>query len=115
MKSLSIAIFCLTLFKLQALEYEVQIDNDYVTVGKATIQPHEEIGLHRDALPQIVVALKGGTITRLEADGRKTKVQFPTGKAVFRPTDPVGELHKSVNDSSEPVELIIIQIKSKEE
>ena len=100
---------------MQALEYEVQLDNDHVTVGKATILPHEEIGLHRDAYPQVVVALKGGTITRLEADGTKIDVQFPTGKAVYRQPDPIDELHRSVNDSSETVELIIVQLKPKKE
>lgn len=33
--------------------------------------------------PQVVIALKGGTIKSLEADGQATDVAFPTGKAVF--------------------------------
>jgi hypothetical protein len=72
---------------------------------------YEEIGLHRDAYPQIVVALQGGIITRLEADGSKVDVNFPTGQAVSREVDPPDQLHKSVNNSSDPVELIIIQLK----
>lgn len=96
---------------MNALEYEVQLDNDQVTVARIKVLPHEEIGLHRDALPQVVVAIKGGTITRLEADGKVNDVQFPTGVAVFRTPDPEGQLHRSVNKSSDPVELIIIQLK----
>jgi hypothetical protein len=34
---------------VQALEYEPQFENDQISVAKAKIQPHEEIGLHRDA------------------------------------------------------------------
>lgn len=103
---------CLALTQAQALEYEVQFENDQVCVSRVVLEPEEEIGLHRDALPQIVVGLRGGTITRLEADGREVDVQFPTGKAVYRAVDPENELHKSVNRSNAPVEIIIIQIKN---
>lgn len=98
---------------MQALEYEQQFENDQICIGKATIAPHEEIGLHRDVHPQVVIALKGGTITRLEADGTTTDVKFPSGEAVFREADPENELHRSVNNSSEPVELIIVQLKNR--
>lgn len=69
-------------FQIQALEYEQQFENDQICIGKATIAPHAEIGLHRDMHPQVVIALKGGTSTRLEADGRTTDVKFPIGLVV---------------------------------
>lgn len=103
---------CLALTQAQALEYEVQLENDQVCVSRVVIEPKEEIGLHRDAVPQIVVGLRGGTITRLEADGREVDVEFPTGKAVYRPVDPEDELHRSVNRSNPPIEVIIIQMKN---
>lgn len=96
--------------QLQALEYEVQFKNDLVQVAKVKVMPYEEIGLHRDTYPQVVVALKGGTITRLESNGSTTEVEFPTGVAVFREVDPPEEFHRSVNKSSEPVELLVIQL-----
>ncbi|MBS0653077.1 MAG: hypothetical protein JSR39_06050 [Verrucomicrobia bacterium] len=111
MKGVLCGAMCLLSFGLQSLEYAVQFENDRVCAAKATIMPNEEIGLHRDACPQIVIALKGGVITRLEADGTTTDVHFPTGVAVFRDVDPPDELHKSINRGSEPVELIIIQLK----
>lgn len=98
--------------EMQALEYEQQFENDQICIAKAKMAPHEEIGLHRDMYPQVIVALKGGTITRFEADGRAVDVKFPTGTAVFREADPEHELHRSVNHSSESVELIIIQLKN---
>jgi hypothetical protein len=103
---------CLTLTQAQALEYEVQFENDQVCVSRVVIEPKEEIGLHRDAVPQIVVGLRGGTITRLEADGREVDVEFPTSKAVYRPVDPENELHRSVNRSNAPIEIIIVQMKN---
>lgn len=104
-------LICLLVFEIQALEHEIQFENEKVSVSRAKIMPHEELGLHRDSYPQIVVALQGGVITRFEADGTTQDVHFPTGKAVFREIDPPDQLHKSVNKGSSPVELIIIQLK----
>lgn len=112
MKNIFFGLLCLTSFTVQALEFEQQFENEQISVSKVKIESHEEIGLHRDAYPQVVIALKGGTITRLEADGRKVDVQFPTGVAVTREADPKDALHKSVNNSSEAVDLIIIQLKT---
>lgn len=111
MGKLLTAFMCCLSLEILALEYEQLFENDQICVAKAKISPHEEIGLHRDVYPQVVIALKGGVITRLEADGQMTEVKFPTGVAVFRAADPENELHRSVNNSSEPVELIIIHLK----
>lgn len=111
MKIFFLCLTCLALTQVQALEYEIQFDNDEVCVSKVVIEPKEEIGLHRDAVPQIVIGLKGGTITRLESDGQEIDIEFPTGKAVYRPVDPENELHRSVNKSDAPIEIIIVQMK----
>lgn len=97
--------------QMNAIEYELQFENAHINVAKVKILPHEEIGLHRDALPQVVIAIKGGTITRLEADGSINEVNFPTGTAVYREVDPPELLHRSVNSGDEIIELIIIQLK----
>lgn len=112
MKKIFAALMCLLSFQMHALEYEKQFENDQICIAKAKILPYEEIGLHRDVYPQIVIALKGGTITRFEADGRVTEVQFPTGQVVFREADPENELHKSANKSSESIELMIVELKN---
>ncbi len=112
MKTIILALTYLISFNAWALDYESLFENNEISICKVSIKPHEEIDLHRDAYPQIVVALKGGTITRLEADGTTTDVVFPTGVAVSRGVDPENELHRSINNSSEPVELIITQLKN---
>lgn len=101
----------LACFDIEALEYEIQLENEHATVSYVKIMPHEEIGLHRDTYPQVVIALQGGIVTRLEADGSTVDVHFPTNRAVFREMDPPEKLHKSVNNSSNPIELMIIQLK----
>lgn len=105
------SLACLLSLGLCAMEYKVQFENELVHVAQAKIMPCEEIGLHRDAYPQVVIALQGGTITRLEANGTKTDVNFPTGVAIFREVDPPDELHKSINNSENLIDLIIIQLK----
>lgn len=112
MQKILLVLACFLALEIEALEYQLQFENDQVCAARVKILPHEEIGLHRDAYPQVVVALKGGTITRLEADGRIIDVEFPTGVAVYRPTDPENQLHRSINNSDTPVELIIIQLKN---
>lgn len=109
-KSLTL-VSCLLSLSVFAVESEVQFENDQISATKLKILAHEEIGLHRNEYPQIVVAIKGGTITRIEADGSTTLVDFPKGQAVYRPVDPPNEFHKSVNNSCKPMELIIIQFK----
>lgn len=94
------------------MEYEIVFDNDKVRVSRVKIMPGEEIGLHRDEYPAVVIALQGGTITRLEANGTTTDVVFPSNVPVFRPIDPPDQLHRSVNKSSDMVELIVMQLKS---
>lgn len=98
--------------ELQSMEREIQFENQQIKVAKVKVLPYEEIGLHRDALPRIIVPLQGGTITRLETDGTTNEVTYTTGTAVYREADPAEMLHRSVNKSSEPIELIVIQFKT---
>lgn len=94
------------------MEYQVLFENEKVCVSRVKLMAGEEVGLHRDEYPAVVIALQGGVITRLEADGTMTDVEFPKNVPVYRSTDPVGELHRSVNKSDEPIELIITHIKT---
>jgi hypothetical protein len=112
MKKILIAAACVLSLNAGAVESEVQFENDQVRILSVKILAHEEIGLHRDAYPHVVMSIKGGTITRLEADGSKTEVHFPKGEAVFREADPVGAMHTSVNNTCKPIELVVVQLKS---
>ncbi len=94
-----------------AFEYEIQFEDERVIVSKVVLEPREEIGFHRDAYPQIVYPVRGGRITRIEADGSLVDVDFPTGKSVYRKADPEDILHKSISRSDEQIELIIVQLR----
>jgi hypothetical protein len=105
------ALALLIAAEVQAFECDVVFENPSIRCLKIKIMGGEEIDLHRDELPQYVTAIHGGTIRRLESNGETLDVEFPTGITVYRPADPVGALHKSVNLSQDPIELIVIQIK----
>lgn len=94
-----------------ALEYKKYLENDKVFVSYVKIMPGEEIGLHYDQYAQVVIALNGGILTRLEADGSQTQVEFPTNIPTFRSSETSDKMHKTLNKTSMPIELIIIQLK----
>ena len=112
MKKILIAPFLALSLNANAMESEVRFENDQVRIIGVKIQAHEEIGLHRDEYPHVVMSIKGGTITRFEADGSKTEVHFPKGEAVFREADPAGEMHSSANNTCKPIELVIVELKT---
>ncbi len=98
---------------LQAMEYQIQFENEELRVSKWKLMPGEGVGLHRDEYPAAVYALQGGTIRRLEADGSTTDVTFPTGVVIKRDVDPLEELHSSLNKSDHPIEALMVEFKSK--
>lgn len=105
-------VACIVSLSAFGIESEVQFENEKVLVLKVMLKAHEEVGLHRDELPRVVVAMKGGTITRIEEDGSMKDIDFPKGEAVFLEADPPGQLHRGVNMTCKPMELIIVQLKS---
>ena len=111
MKIIYFLILSLIPFASQALEYKVEFENAEVRVSKIKMLPGEKVGPHRDECSRIVIGLKGGTYTRIEADGSFTKVSFPPGEAIFLPADPVGQLHSGENGDKE-LEIIVVELKT---
>jgi quercetin dioxygenase-like cupin family protein len=98
---------------VQSLEYEKQFENEQVRVSRVAMAAGEEMGLHRDENPRIVIGLQGGTIKRIERDGSANEIHFPKGGAVFLEADPVGEIHRAVNISDHVVEVVVVELKAK--
>ncbi|MBS0649469.1 MAG: hypothetical protein JSS10_09655 [Verrucomicrobia bacterium] len=111
MKKLLWTLACLIPFASEALEVEKQIENEKVCVLKVRLEAGEEIGLHRDEYPRVVIGLQGGTVHRIEQGGACKEIEFPTGKAVYLEADPVGEQHRAVNKTDQAIEVIVVQIK----
>ena len=90
---------------------ELQFENEHVKVWKTIIMPHQPLKMHRHDCSRVVVSLKGGSLTRIEESGEKSQIIFDTGKAYWLTEDPPGTLHGDINESDEPIEVMLIEVK----
>ena len=89
-----------------------QFENEYVEVWKSVIVPTQPLEMHRHDNPRAIIALKGGTLTVVNDAGEQRDMTWETGSAYWLDADPPGELHGDVNEGPEPVEVIVVQLKS---
>lgn len=104
-------------FQIQADEtpktYRVpQFENEHVRVWRTVIMPHQPLKLHRHDCARVVVGLKGGSLTKIEETGELSELRFDTGCAYWLSDDPPGKLHSDVNETDEPIEVMIIELKA---
>jgi beta-alanine degradation protein BauB len=118
MKYFFFTVLLFTTFNLQSQEpqtpttrREIQLENDQVRVWKTVILPHQPLKMHRHDSPRVVVGLKGGTLTKIEETGETSELVFETGKAIWLDKDPQDTLHGDLNESDEPIEVMVIELK----
>ena len=93
---------------------ELQFENESVKVWKTVIMPHQPLKMHRHDCSRVVVGLKGGTLTKIEETGERSPLDFETGKAYWLTEDPPGTFHGDINESDEPIEVMVIELKGLE-
>jgi quercetin dioxygenase-like cupin family protein len=89
-----------------------QFENEHVRVWKTVIMPHQPLKMHRHDCARVVVGLKGGSLTKIEETGETSDLTFETGTAYWLEEDPPNTLHGDINESDEPIEVMVIEIKS---
>ena len=95
-----------------ATRREPQFENEHVQVWKSIIMPNQPLALHRHDFGRTIVALKGGTLDIVDANGATVKkMTWETGKAYWLDKDPAGELHGDSNRGTEPIEVIVVQMR----
>lgn len=97
---------------LQKTHRVPQFENEQVKVWKTVIMPNQPLQMHRHDRARVVVGLKGGTLRKIQEDGSGSDLVFETGKAYFLEADPLDELHGDINESNEPIEVMVIEFKS---
>jgi hypothetical protein len=91
---------------------EPQFENEHVQVWKSIIMPNQPLALHRHDFGRTIVALKGGTLDIVDANGKTThQEKWETGKAYWLGADPPGQMHGDMNRGKEPIEVIVVQLK----
>ena len=88
-----------------------QFENEHVEVWKSIIQPNQPLSMHRHDNPRAIIALRGGTLRVVSEAGESRDLTWETGSAYWLDADPPGELHGDVNQGTEPVEVIVVQLK----
>ncbi len=109
MKYIFLAFVSLFPLSVHAYEEELLYENSKVGVYKWKLMPHDSVGQHRDLNPEILIAIQGGTVTRLGEDGSTSEITLPTNKAIYQ--EPDLELHDGINNTNAPIEAIMIELK----
>lgn len=91
-----------------------QFENEHVEVWKTIILPNQPLSMHRHDNPRAIIVVKGGTLTLVNEAGDERDMVWETGSAYWLDIDPEGELHGDVNKGSEPIEVIVVQLKNVE-
>jgi uncharacterized RmlC-like cupin family protein len=94
-----------------AMERIPQFDNDRAVSWKSVIPAHTESTLHRHDRHRSIIAIVGGDLKTVSATGDVAVTHYETGKAYWQQPMPAGLMHKDVNDTDRPIELIVVELK----
>lgn len=109
-------VYCFTVQCAEVLPPQThrvfQFENEHVRVWRTVIMPHQPLKMHRHDCARVVVGLKGGKLTKIEQTGEISELNFETGAAYWLTEDPPETLHGDINESDEPIEVMVIEIKA---
>ncbi len=95
-----------------ATRREPQFENEHMRVWKSIIQPKQPLTLHRHEHGRALIALTGGPLTVVDKDGKALKTyNWERGKAYWLDADPSGQMHADVNNTAQPIEVIVVELK----
>ncbi len=89
-----------------------QFENESVRVWRSYIAPRQPLSLHRHDHGRVIVALRGGTLRIVKESGESRTVTWETESAYWLPADPPGEKHGDVNEGPEPIEVMVVEVKT---
>ncbi len=91
---------------------EPQFENDQVRAWKSIIMPNQPLTLHRHDHGRALIALTDGQLKVVDKDRKVLDTyDWKAGKAYWLDADPPGQMHADVNDSSKPMEVIVVELK----
>src|SRR5438552_1281523 len=91
---------------------EPQFENDQVSVWKSIIMPKQPLTQHRHDHGRVLIALTDGELKSVDKDGKlMTLNKWTKGKAYWMDAMPPGQTHADVNDTSKPIEVIVVELK----
>lgn len=91
---------------------EPQFENEHVRVWKSIIMPKQPLSLHRHEHGRVLIALVGGQLSVVDKDGKVLDTyNWESGKAYWLDADPPGQMHADANNTSKPIEVIVVELK----
>lgn len=95
-----------------ATRREPQFENEHVRVWKSIIMPRQPLALHRHDHGRALIALTDGRLQVVDSTGKAFHTyNWERGKAYWLDADPAGRTHADVNETSQPVEVIVVELK----
>ena len=92
---------------------EPQFENSEVQVWKSIVMPKQPLALHRHDHGRALISLNGGTLNVVDGAGKVMDVyKLEAGKAMWLEADKAGTQHADVNPGTQPVEVIVVQLKN---
>ena len=92
---------------------EPQFENADVKVWKSIIMPKQPLTYHRHEHARALIAVKGGAIDIVQKSGESQRHDWETGKAYWLTEDLPGTQHADVNNGSEPIEVIVVELQKR--
>jgi hypothetical protein len=91
---------------------EPQFENDELKVWKSIIMPNQPLTQHRHEHGRALIALTDGVLKVVDPTGKvKDTYKWQAGKAYWLGVDPPGETHADVNETTKPIEVIVVELK----
>ena len=92
---------------------EPQFENSEVMVWKSIVQPNQPLALHRHDHGRALISLNGGTLNVVDGNNKVMDTyKLEAGKAMWLEADKAGTQHADVNPGTQPVEVIVVQLKN---
>ena len=95
-----------------ATRREPQFENEEVRVWKSIIMPKQPLAMHRHDHGRALIALTDGQLKVVDSNGKTLDTyDWKAGKAYWLGVDPAGQTHADVNDTPNPIEVIVVELK----
>jgi beta-alanine degradation protein BauB len=87
-----------------------QFENAHVKVWKSTVVRNAPLPLHRHDHGRVIIALQGGTMKIEDQSGTSETHVWETGKAYWLPANPPDTMHRDINLSDHPIEVMVVEV-----
>ena len=89
-----------------------QFENGHVKVWKSIILPNQPLSMHRHEHSRALIALTDGNLDIVQNSGERETVHWEAGQAYWLTHDEPGTLHADVNNSDQPIEVSVVELKN---